>query len=167
MTPGEYNTAAKVNPPLRTERDVEAIVEALRDGTIDCIATDHAPHTEMDKACSFEEAAFGISGFEVALGLLMSLVHNGELSLEVLVDRLTAGPARILGLPDRFPGSLRVGSPADVTVFDPQAEWVVNPAEFVSKGKNTPLEGARLKGRVMATIVDGTIAFKDEVLRVD
>ena len=167
MTPGEYNTAAKVNPPLRTDRDVAAITEALRDGTIDCIATDHAPHPEEDKACSFEDAAFGISGFEVAFGLLMSLVHGGKLDLSVLVDRLTAGPARILGIPDRFPGTLRVGSPADVTVFDTEAEWVVNSAEFASKGKNTPLEGARLKGRVMATIVDGTIVYKDEVLRID
>ena len=162
-----YNTAAKVNPPLRTERDVDAVVQALRDGVIDCIATDHAPHTAADKDCSFEDAAFGISGLEVALGSLMSLVHGGKMDLPDLIDRLTAGPARVLGLPDSFPGALRIGSPADVTILDPEAEWVVHSDDFVSKGKNTPLEGATLKGRVMATIVDGSIAYKDEVLRID
>ena len=161
-----YNTAAKVNPPLRTERDVDAVVQALNDGVIDCIATDHAPHTQDDKERSFEEAAFGISGFEVALGSLMSLVHDGRIDLQVLIERLTAGPARILGIPDRFPGSLGVGSPADVTIFDPQAEWVVDPDDFVSRGKNTPLEGVTLKGKVMATIVDGSVVYKDEVLRI-
>ena len=161
-----YNTAAKVNPPLRTERDVDVVVQALKDGVIDCIATDHAPHTQGDKECSFEDAAFGISGFEVALGSLMSLVHGGRIDLPVLIERLTAAPARILGIPDRFPGALGIGSPADVTVFDPQAEWVVDPDDFVSKGKNTPLEGATLKGKVMATIVDGSVVYKDEVLRI-
>ena len=165
MTPGVFNTAAKVNPPLRTERDVAAVVQGLRDGVIDCIATDHAPHTRRDKDCSFQEAAFGISGLEVALGSLMSLVHDGMLDMPTLIDRLTAGPARVLGLPDRFPGALRIGAPADVTVFDPDAEWVVDSAEFVSRGKNTPLEGAALRGRVMATIVDGSIVYRDEALR--
>ena len=160
-----YNTAAKVNPPLRTERDVAAVVEGLRDGVIDCIATDHAPHTQRDKDCSFQEAAFGISGLEVALGSLMSLVHDGKLDMPTMIDRLTAGPARVLGLPDSFPGSLRIGSPADVTVFDPEAEWVVDSDEFVSKGKNTPLDGAILRGKVMATIVDGSIEYRDEALR--
>ena len=160
-----YNTAAKVNPPLRTERDVAAVVEGLRDGVIDCIATDHAPHTRRDKDCSFQEAAFGISGLEVALGSLLSLVHDGKLDMPTMIDRLTAGPARVLGLPDRFPGSLRIGSPADVTIFDPEAEWVVDSDEFVSKGKNTPLDGATLRGKVMATIVDGSIEYRDEALR--
>ena len=160
-----YNTAAKVNPPLRTERDVAAVVEGLRDGVIDCIATDHAPHTQRDKDCSFQEAAFGISGLEVALGSLMSLVHDGKLDMPTMIDRLTAGPARVLGLPDSFPGSLRIGSPADVTVFDPEAEWVVDSDEFVSKGKNTPLDGATLRGKVMATIVDGSIEYRYEALR--
>ena len=160
-----YNTAAKVNPPLRTERDVAAVVEGLRDGVIDCIATDHAPHTQRDKDCSFQEAAFGISGLEVALGSLVSLVHDGKLDMPTMIDRLTAGPARVLGLPDSFPGSLRIGSPADVTVFDPEAEWVVDSDEFVSKGKNTPLDGATLRGKVMATIVDGSIEYRDEALR--
>ena len=167
VVPGEYNTTAKVNPPLRTDRDVEAVVQALIDGVIDCIATDHAPHTIADKDCSFEEAAFGISGLEAALGSLMSLVHSGRLDLPNLIERLTAAPARILGIPDRFPGSVRVGSPADVTIFDPQADWVVDSTEFVSRGKNTPLDGATLKGRVRATIVDGSIAYRDEALNVD
>ena len=166
ITPGMYNTAAKVNPPLRSVSDVEAVVQALIDGVIDCIATDHAPHTQGDKECSFDEAAFGISGLEVALGSLMSLVHSGRLDMPNLIERLTAAPARILGLPDRFPGSLRVGSPADVTIFDPQSEWVVNSADFVSKGKNTPLDGATLRGRVRATIVDGSIAYRDEELNI-
>ena len=161
-----YNTSAKVNPPLRTERDVEAVVQGLKDGVIDCIATDHAPHTQSDKAFGFEEAAFGISGLEVALGSLMSLVHDGKLDMPTMIERLTSGPARVLGLPGRFPGSLKMGSPADVTLFDPQAEWVVSAADFVSKGKNTPLDGATLKGKVKATIVDGSMVYRDEALIV-
>jgi len=148
-------TMAKVNPPLRTRPDLEALVAGLMDGTIDAIATDHAPHTAADKDCSFDKAAFGISGFETALGSLMTLVHRGEIDLLTLIAKLTAGPAGILGRADI--GSLREGCLADITIFDPNAEWVVEPERFHSKGRNTPLAGVRLKGRVMATILGGRL----------
>ena len=161
-----YNTNAKVNPPLRTQRDVDALVQGLADGTIDCIATDHAPHALVDKDCSFEEAAFGISGLETALGSLLGLVHDGRLDMATLVERLTTGPAIILKRPDVCTGTLRLGSPADVTIFDPNAEWTVDTSEFASKGRNTPLDGVTLKGRVMATVVDGRIVYEREAVRV-
>ena len=161
-----YKTNAKVNPPLRTSPDVAALVQGLKDGVIDCIATDHAPHTLTDKACTFEEAAFGISGLETALGSLLALVHDGRLDMTTLVERLTAGPARVLGRPDLCPATLKPGSPADVTIFDPQAEWVVDTSKIVSKGKNTPLEGATLKGRVVVTIVNGRVVYEDEAVKV-
>lgn len=158
-----YDTNAKVNPPLRTARDIAALIEGLKDGTIDAIATDHAPHTLVDKLCEFDLAAFGISGLETALGSLMSLVHRGELDLKTLVSKLTFEPAQILGLPY---GTLKVGAPADMTIIDPQAKWQVDPSLFLSKGKNTPLAGSVLKGKVIATIVDGKMVYKDESLRV-
>ena len=168
-TPGHqlpYNTNAKVNPPLRTQRDVDALVIGLADGVIDCIATDHAPHTSSDKDRTFEEAAFGISGLETALGSLMSLVHSGRLDMATLVERLTAGPARVLNRPDLCPATLKPGSPADVTIFNPDAEWVVDTGIFASKGKNTPLEGTTLRGRVLGTIVDGRLAYESEALKI-
>lgn len=161
-----YNTHAKVNPPLRSGSDVEAVVLGLRDGVIDCVATDHAPHTREDKECSFQDAAFGISGLETALGSLMSLVQGGRMDLSTLVERLTTGPARILGRPESSPGTLKPGSPADVVIFDPLAEWTVNPADFASKGRNTPLAGTTLRGRVVATIVDGVVVYQDEAVSV-
>ena len=154
-----YDTNAKVAPPLRSRPDVEAMVEGLRDGTVDLIATDHAPHASIEKMCTFDEAANGISVLETALGSLMSLVHSGALTLPTLVDRLTAAPARFLGV---GLGTLRPGAPADVTLFDPAAEWVVDPAAFASRGKNTPLAGATLKGRVAATIAAGTVVHDDQ-----
>ena len=152
-----YDTNARVAPPLRTRADVEAMAQGLRDGVVDFIATDHAPHAAMDKLCAFDEAANGISVLETALGSLMSLVHGGEISLPLLVEKLTAAPARFLG---RDLGSLRPGAPADVTVFDPDAEWVVDTTSFASKGKNTPFEGATLKGRVFATILGGEVVYR-------
>ncbi|MFH1003098.1 MAG: dihydroorotase [Chloroflexota bacterium] len=157
-----YDTKAKVNPPLRTEADIEALVQGLADGVIDAIATDHAPHTEVDKLCEFGLAAFGISGLETALGSLMGLVHAGRLSLNTLIARLTAGPAAILGKDFGRLGALAVGAPADVTIFDPDAEWVVDTGAFASKGRNTPLAGERLKGRVTATIVGGRLVYNGE-----
>ena len=154
-----YDTNAKVAPPLRSRPDVEAMVEGLRDGTVDLIATDHAPHASIEKMCTFDEAANGISVLETALGSLMSLVHSGALPLPTLVDRLTAAPARFLGV---GLGTLRPGAPADVTLFDPAAEWVVDPAAFASRGKNTPLAGATLKGRVAATIAAGRVVHDDQ-----
>ncbi|MCL0064628.1 dihydroorotase [Dehalococcoidia bacterium] len=150
-------THAKVSPPLRTERDRSALVEGLREGVIDVIATDHAPHTEADKAQSFDRAAFGISGLETALGSLMSLVHRGEIDLVTLVSRLTYQPAQIIR-GSGLTGSLKIGSAADITIFDPDARWTVDPDRFASRGKNTPLVGMTLRGKVMMTIVAGGIA---------
>ncbi len=160
-----YDTNAKVNPPLRTERDIEALIEGLNDNTIDIIATDHAPHTEGDKLCEFAKAPFGISGLETALGSLMGLVHNKKLSLPTLIAKLTYEPAKILGGKQGQLGALAIGAPADVTVFDPDLEWVVNTKDFASKGKNTPLADEKLKGRVIATIYQGEIAYKDEATK--
>ncbi|MBI4287386.1 MAG: dihydroorotase [Chloroflexi bacterium] len=154
-----YDTLAKVNPPLRTRQDVEALIEGLKDGTIDAVATDHAPHTQADKQVEFESAEFGISGLETALGSLMTLVHSGQLELGELISRLTTGPARIIGREGL--GSLRPGNPADIVIFDPEAEWVVEPEKFASKGKNTPLAGAVLKGKVLATLVGGQFAYRE------
>ncbi|MDE2861024.1 MAG: dihydroorotase [Chloroflexota bacterium] len=163
---GPYDTNAKVNPPLRTQKDADALVAALAEGIIDCVATDHAPHSAADKDCTFEEAAFGISGLEVALGSLMSLVHDGRLELPTLIERLTAAPARVLGRPDLCAGTLRPGSPADVTIFDPNAEWVVRADRMVSAGRNTPLDGVTLKGRVAATLVAGRVVYRSEEARL-
>jgi len=160
-----FNTSAKVNPPLRTRRDIQALIRGLNEGVIDIIATDHAPHTEADKKCEFIQAAFGISGFETALGSLMSLVHTGELSLNTLIARLTSEPARILNYEKL--GTLAVGVPADITIFDPDKEWVVDTRYFASKGKNTPLAGSVLKGKVMATLFQGKPVYKDDSIKIE
>jgi dihydroorotase len=158
-----YDTNAKVNPPLRMPDDVEACIEGLLDGTIDAIATDHAPHAVEDKLCEFDQAAFGISGLETALAALLTLVPAGKLDLPTVVEKLTAGPVRALRL-DRHPGleglgSLSPGAPADVVVFDPKREWVVEPERFASKGRNTPLAGRTLRGQVVATVYEGRIVY--------
>jgi len=165
-----YDTNAKVNPPLRTSEDVEACIEGLLDGTIDAIATDHAPHALEDKLCEFDQAASGISNFETALGALLTLVPEGRLDLATVITKLTAGPVAALGL-DRRPGldglgSLAPGAPADVLVFDPQREWVVEPERFASKGRNTPLAGRTLRGQVVATVYDGRIVYALETARI-
>ncbi len=134
---------------------------------IDIIATDHAPHTEADKLCEFNIAAFGISVFETALGSLMSLVHDGQLSLVTLIARLTYQPSKIIGNKYGKLGTLDIGAPADITIFDPDLEWIVDTKTFVSKGKNTPLAGSRLKGRVMATIAQGKLVYKADSVRVE
>jgi len=161
-----FNTNAKVNPPLRTKQDIQALIQGLKENVIDAIATDHAPHTEADKLAVFAQAPFGISGLETALGSLMSLVHNGQLTLTTLISKLTCEPAKIIG--DKYGklGSLEVGAPADVTIFDPDMEWVVDTKDFASKGKNTPLAGSTLKGKVMATISQGKPVYKDDSVRV-
>lgn len=156
LSPLAYDTRAKVNPPLRARTDMEAMVEALVDGTIDMIATDHAPHGSVEKLTTLDEAAFGISVLETALGSLMSLVHGGALTLPALIERLTAAPARFL---DADLGTLNPGSPADVTIFDPDAEWTVDASRFASKGKNTPLDGTKLRGRVTATLAEGRVVY--------
>ncbi|HXG42006.1 MAG TPA: dihydroorotase [Dehalococcoidia bacterium] len=158
-----YDTNAKVNPPLRTRADVEACLEGLAQGAIDCIATDHAPHALEDKLCEFDLAAFGISGLETALALCLSLVHEGRLSPSRLVEALTIAPVRALALDRHVPGlgTLAVGAPGDVTVVDPQREWTVEPERFASKGKNTPLAGRRLRGKVVCTIYGGRKVWQE------
>ena len=164
--PLSYDTSTKVYPPLRTQRDVDALVQALAEGVIDCIATDHAPHDATSKQCTYQEAAFGISVLETALGSTLQMVHQGLLSLPDLVHRWTVGPAGVLG--PAFDGfaSLDIGTPADVVLFDPDREWVVNPQEFLSQGKNTPLAGVTLKGQVVATFVDGRMVYESETSKL-
>jgi len=161
-----YDTSAKVNPPLRTEEDIAALIEALKDGVVDVIATDHAPHRLVDKMCEFGLAAFGISGFETALGCLMGLVHSGELDLVTLISKLTFEPARIIGTRYGELGTLKPGCQADITLFNPDKEWVVSSQNFASKGKNTPFDGYQFKGKVMTTIVAGEIVYRDDLVRI-
>ena len=162
----ECGNMAKVNPPLRTEEDVSALIDGLNDDTIDIIATDHAPHTAADKQGDFAQAAFGISGFETALGSLMGLVHSGQITLETLIAKLTYRPASVFGGRLNKLGTLEIGNIADVVIFDPNLEWTVNAAEFISKGRNTPLDGKKLKGKVMATIYNGDIVYRDDNLPI-
>ncbi len=159
-----FDTNAKVNPPLRTKEDVEALIRGLKDGVVDAIATDHAPHTPADKDCGLELAAFGISGFETAFACLMSLVHKGRISLPMLLSKLTFEPAKIIGRDDEL-GTLKAGTPANITIFDPDREWIVDSRNFASKGKNTPYDGYKFEGKVMATIANGKMAYMDDLLR--
>jgi dihydroorotase len=156
-----YDTNAKVNPPLRTKKDIQALIQGLLDNTIDAIATDHAPHTEVDKLCEFGYAPFGISILETALGMLLGLVHEGQIELNLLISKLTLEPARIIGAHYGRLGTLEIGQPADIVLFDPEREWVVDPRTFASKGKNTPLAGVTLKGKVIATFFGGNSVYKD------
>jgi dihydroorotase len=155
-----FDTNAKVNPPLRTKEDVQALIKGLKDGVIDAIATDHAPHTLADKSCGLELAAFGISGLETAFGCLMSLVHHGEISLTQLISKLTCEPAKIIGRNGEL-GTLKTGVPANITILDTNREWIVDSRNFASKGKNTPYNGYKFKGKVMATIANGRIVYTD------
>ena len=148
-----YNTNAKMSPPLRTAQDQDAIKAGLADGTIDAIATDHAPHAPHEKEQEFARAPFGMLGLETSLGLVVThLVKPGILTLSQMVEKMSLAPARILGLPA---GTLSVGTPADITIFDPDAEWTVDVNAFQSKSRNSVLDGARLTGRAVATFVDG------------
>jgi dihydroorotase len=152
-----YDTNAKVKPPLRTEEDRLGIIAGLADGTIDAIATDHAPHHRDEKDVEFDHAAFGISGFETALSLTLELVDSGALPLMDAVQRWTEAPAAIAGVPG---GSIQADHPADVIVVDSEAAWTVDPEEFLSKGKNTPLAGRELRGQVVATFVGGKMVYE-------
>jgi dihydroorotase len=155
-----YDTHAKMNPPLRTEEDVAALRDALRDGTIDLVATDHAPHHYDAKEREFADAPFGIVGLETALALVVTeLVEPGIIDFPTLVDRMSTRPAKLFHLDG---GTLARGSAADVTVFDPAREWVVDPAKFLSKGRNTPYAGDKLRGRAVCTIVGGRKVFQLE-----
>jgi dihydroorotase len=159
-----YDTNAKINPPLRTEDDRKALLRGVNDGTIDAVATDHAPHASEDKLREFDEAAFGISCIETAVPSLLTLVERGELDLAAMIRALTTGPERAFAIGSRIPGAgrLEVGVSADVTILDPVATWTVDPAAFVSKGKNTPLAGSTLTGGVRAVVLGGKLAFERE-----
>ena len=152
-------TLARVNPPLRTRLDVEGILAGLKDGTIDVIATDHAPHSDEEKARPLPEAPSGMVGLETALAVtLTSLYHTGVMDLSDILRKMTINPAFILRIPK---GRLSLGGGADFTIFDPDEEWTVDPEQFASKGRNTPFAGRTLKGRVKYTIVDGKIIYQE------
>jgi dihydroorotase len=156
----EYDPMAKVNPPLRTETDKEAVIAGLADGTIDAIATDHAPHALEEKDQEFSYAPPGLLGLETALALtLTELVHPGHLTLTQAIERLSAAPARILGLKDQ--GGVRAGRPANLVVFDPDVGWTVDPMSFQSKSRNTPFAGRELRGKVLHTFFNGKQTVKD------
>jgi len=153
-----YDTNAKMNPPLRTAADIDALREAVKDGTIDLIATDHAPHHYDEKEREFADAPNGIVGLETALAVIVTnLVEKGYLDFPKLVDRMSCTPARIFNLPG---GSLKRGAAADVTVFDPTARWKVDPSKFLSKGRNSPYTGMPLVGRAACTIVAGSVVYR-------
>ena len=152
-------TMARVNPPLRTRQDVEAIIAGLKDGTIDAIATDHAPHSAQEKAKPLAEAPSGMVGLETSLGAtLTALYHTGEMDLSDILKKMTFNPACILGIPK---GRLSLGGEADFIIFDPNETWTVDPEQFASKGRNTPFAGRELKGKVKYTIVGGKIVYED------
>ncbi|MGD2122376.1 MAG: dihydroorotase [Gemmatimonadota bacterium] len=153
-----YRTEAKMNPPLRSPEDRHAVQQGLKDGTLDVVATDHAPHHYDEKEAAFADAPNGVVGLETSLGLVYGhLVESGLIDLSIMVDRMSVAPARIFNLPG---GTLKVGSPADVTIFDPTAEWEVDPSTFLSKSRNTPFAGWRLKGKPRYTIVGGRVVFE-------
>ncbi len=154
-----YDTHAKCNPPLRAAADVEALRAALADGTIDAVATDHAPHSPVEKEVEFEQAAFGMIGLETAVPLVLDLVRAKLLTPAAFVTRLSAAPAALFGLPG---GSLADGAPADVTVVDPEATWTCEPAAIRSRSRNTPFAGRALLGRAVLTIVGGAIVYSGE-----
>lgn len=153
---GDYDTNAKMNPPLRAEEDRRAVIDGLLDGTVDCIATDHAPHAAWEKEVEFDRAPNGITGLETALGLALRILHRDHgLSLARMVSLMSAQPAHLIGLRDC--GTLRINAQADIVVFDPTAEWAFDVRESRSKSKNTPFDGAPMLGRVRATIYAGRV----------
>jgi dihydroorotase len=158
---GEYDTNFKMNPPLRSASDREAILVALADGTVDAIATDHAPHALHEKQVEFERAAFGITGLETALALAITKLHREiKIPLTRIVELFTAGPARVFDLRSR--GSLAKGNHADVTIFDPKKRWTFDASKSRSLSRNTPFDGSQLTGKVVVTIVAGKIVYRAE-----
>jgi dihydroorotase len=154
-----YDPNTKMNPPLRTQEDVDAIKAALKDGTIDCIVTDHAPHTREDKEVGFDDAPFGIIGLETSVGLTISeLVKPKILTWPQMVEKMSSAPARIVGLKGK--GEIKEGNDADITIIDPQKEWIVKEDEIVSKSKNTPFLGRKLTGAVSVTILSGKVVYQ-------
>jgi len=156
---GSYDTNAKVNPPLRGAADLAAIKAGLRDGALDAIASDHAPHSTLEKDLEFEAAAFGLIGLETSLGLSLKLVHEGVLSLSQLIAKMSLNPAHILGVAG---GTLAVGAPADLTLIDLNREWTVDVGKFASKSRNCPFHGWTLKGRAVMTVVGGKIVSGEQ-----
>jgi dihydroorotase len=154
----DYDTNAKMAPPLRTRTDVEALRAGLADGTVEAIASDHAPHHVDEKDCEFDQAANGVVGLETALGLGLKLVADGVLDVSTLIARMTIGPARLLGIPA---GTLEIGAPADVVVIDPERRWKVSARTFRSKSGNTPFDGWDLLGKAVATFVGGALVYED------
>ena len=158
------DSSTKVNPPLRTARDVEAMVAGLLDGTIEMIVTDHSPHAPEEKDREYIYAPSGFPGLETALGVLLTdLVHTGKVPLATLIERMTYGPARVFKL---NAGTLGEGAPADVTVIDPELEWTVDVNKFYTRGRHSPFNGRQLKGKAVLTVVDGKIVMKDGVIVV-
>jgi dihydroorotase len=156
---GNYNTNYKMNPPLRSRADREALIAGLADGAIDCIATDHAPHAAQEKNQEFDRAPFGITGLETALGLSVSVLHYRHgIPLHRIVELLSASPARVMNLQGR--GTLAAGARADVTIFDPAKKWTYHAAQSLSKSKNSPFDGRQMQGKVMATVVGGFMVFR-------
>lgn len=154
----QFNTNLRINPPLRTRQDLEALIKGLVDGTIDCIASDHAPHSEEEKDCEFEKAPPGTIGLETTLGLIkMYIIDRGYLSWADAIKKMTVNPARILDLPG---GSLAVGSPADITIIDPDKGWTVRADRFHSRSKNSAFIGFNLSGQVYKTILSGQVVFE-------
>ncbi len=151
-----YDTNAKMNPPLRSKKDREAVIEGLKDGTLDAIATDHAPHSEDEKKVEFDLAPFGIVGLETALPLSLTLVEDGVLSLNEMISKLTDAPSNVLNLGK---GTLKTGEAADVVIFDPDQDVTINKENFHSKSKNSPFTGWKLKGKVNYTIVKGKVVY--------
>jgi len=154
-----FDTATKVNPPLRSADHVAALIQGLQDGTIDAIATDHAPHAFEEKDMEYKQAPPGFTGMETALGVILTgLYHTGKLNLLEIIERMSTAPARILGLEA---GELKVGSIADITIFDAELEWVVDSSKFYTKGKHTPFDKKPLKGKAVATIVSGKFVMRN------
>lgn len=147
-----FDTNTKMSPPLRGEEDRAALIEAVRDGTIDAIATDHAPHHSDEKMLEYDRAPNGVIGLETALGVALTMLDSFSIPIARIIEMLTAGPARAFSLPG---GTLAIGSPADIVVFDPESEWTVNVQNFKSKSRNTPFAGWKLRGRVVETLIAG------------
>jgi len=153
----QYDTNYKMNPPLASRADRDALIAGLADGTVDCIATDHAPHHPASKDVEFDKAPFGIMGFETAIGLGLELVHAGKLTLKRMIELYTTGPAGVLGMKR----TLAVGAVGDVTIFSAERKWTYRVAETPSKSRNTPFDGREFVGGAVATIVGGKIIYKN------